>query len=144
MTDPTQTAQELFSQGFNCSQAVFCAFAPEFGIDEETALMLASPFGGGIAHQGQVCGAVSGALMALGLGRGSATVEQKDETYRMAEGFIQRFQERHDTLLCRELIGYDISTPEGLQSAREQGVFKMLCPTFVESAVRIATEMLGA
>ena len=62
MTNPTQIARDRFAEGFNCSQAVFCAYAPKFGINEEAALKIASPFGGGIAHQGQVCGAVSGAL----------------------------------------------------------------------------------
>jgi C_GCAxxG_C_C family probable redox protein len=142
MTNPIQTAQDRFSQGFSCSQSVFCAFASKFGLADETALKLASPFGGGVAHQGQVCGAVTGALMALGLARGSATVDKKDETYRMAEGFVRRFQERHETILCRELIGYDLRVPTESQAAREQGVFTTLCPAFVGSAVEIAVEIL--
>ena len=142
MTNPTQIARDRFAEGFNCSQAVFCAFASKFGINDGTALKLASPFGGGVAHQGQVCGAVTGALMALGLARGSDTVETKDETYRMAEDFISRFQERHDTILCRELIGVDISTPEGLQSARDTGVFKSICPGLVKDAAELAAEFI--
>jgi C_GCAxxG_C_C family probable redox protein len=142
MQKPIQTAKDRFAQGFNCSQSVLCAFASKVGIDEETALKLASPFGGGVAHQGDVCGAVSGALMALGLGRGSATVDKKDETYRLAEDFIRRFQERHGSILCRELIGHDISTPAGLQSAREQKVFKTICPGLVKDATEIAAEFL--
>jgi C_GCAxxG_C_C family probable redox protein len=71
MTDPIQIANERFAQQYSCSQAVFSAFAPQFGISDEQAIKLASPFGGGMARQGQVCGAVSGALMAIGLARGS-------------------------------------------------------------------------
>lgn len=142
MPDPIQTALVRFAQGFNCSQSVFCAFASKLGIAEETALKLASPFGGGVAHQGDVCGAVSGALMALGLGRGSASVDQKDETYRLAEDFIQRFHERHGSILCRGLIGHDISTAAGLQSAREQKVFKTTCPGLVKDATEIVAEFL--
>ena len=142
MTNSTQITRDRFAEGFNCSQAVFCAFAPKFGIDDETALKLTSPFGGGVAHQGQVCGAVTGALMALGLARGSDTVETKDETYRMAENFIRRFRERHDTILCRDLIGIDISTPEGLQSAREREVFKTACPGFVKDAAELVAKFL--
>jgi C_GCAxxG_C_C family probable redox protein len=142
MTDPIQTAQDRFAQGFSCSQSVFCAFAPKLGIAEETALKLSSPFGGGVAHQGQVCGAVTGALLALGLGRGSATVEEKDETYRLAEDFIKRFQERHCTIVCRELIGHDISIPDGLQSAREQNVFETVCPGLVKDAAELVSEFL--
>ena len=81
--------------------------------------------------------------MALGLARGSDTVETKDETYRMAEDFISRFQERHDTILCRELIGIDISTPEGLQSARDTGVFKSICPGLVQDATELVEEFMG-
>jgi C_GCAxxG_C_C family probable redox protein len=142
MQNPIQTAHDRFTQGFNCSQSVFCAFASKLGITDESALMLASPFGGGVAHQGQVCGAVTGALMALGLGRGSATVEEKDETYRLAEDFIQRFQERHGSILCRELIDHDISTLAGLQSAREEKVFNTICPGLVKDATEIVAEFL--
>jgi len=142
MTDPIQTARDRFAQGFSCSQAVFSAYAPRFGIDAETAMKLASPFGGGVARQGGVCGAVTGALMALGLGRGSATVDKKDETYRIAEDFVKRFQERHGTILCRELIGHDISTPDGLRSAREQKVFTTICPGLVKDAAELVVEFV--
>jgi C_GCAxxG_C_C family probable redox protein len=137
MPDPIQTAQDRFAQGLNCSQAVFSAYAPLFGMEVETALKLASPFGGGVGRQGEVCGAVTGALLALGLARGTATAAEKDEAYRLAEDFLRRFRERHGTILCRELIGYDISSPEGLQDARERNVFVTRCPLFVQSAVEI-------
>ena len=142
MLDPTESAKDRFAQGFNCSQSVLSAFASKVGIAEETALKLASPFGGGVAHQGQVCGAVTGALMALGLARGSATVEEKDETYRLAEDFIQRFKERHGSILCRELIDHDISTLAGLQSAREEKVFNTICPGLVKDAAGLVAEFL--
>jgi C_GCAxxG_C_C family probable redox protein len=142
MTDPIQTAQDRFAQGFNCSQAVFSAYASQLGLNDETALKLASPFGGGVAHQGNVCGAVTGALMTLGLARGNAVTEMKDETYRLAEAFLQRFRECHGTILCRELIGYDISMPTGLQAARNQRVFKTICPRLVEDATELVGEFL--
>jgi C_GCAxxG_C_C family probable redox protein len=142
MTNPTQTAQDRFAQSFNCSQSVFSAYASQLGIDDETALKLASPFGGGVAHQGNICGAVTGALMVIGLARGSATVDKKDEAYRMAEEFIKRFQERHGTILCRELIRYEISTPGGLEKAREQNVFNTICPGLVRDAAELVAEFL--
>jgi C_GCAxxG_C_C family probable redox protein len=143
MTNPIQIANERFDQHFSCSQSVFSAFASRFGLTDEQALKLASPFGGGVAHQGQVCGAVTGALMAIGLARGNATLDQKDETYRLAEEYLERFQERHGTILCRELIGVDISTPEGLQRAREQDVFKSICPRLVQDATELVEEFIG-
>ena len=142
MTDPIQTAGDRFAQGLSCSQSVFSAFASQLGLDDETALKLASPFGGGVAHQGNVCGAVSGALMVLGLARGNTTPEKKDETYRIAEEFIQRFQDRHESILCQELIGHDLSTPEGLQNARETGVFKSICPGLVKDAAELLADFL--
>lgn len=138
--NPIQIAQERFAQGFSCSQAVFSAYASQLELDVETALKLASLFGGGVAHQGNACGAVTGALMALGLAHGNATPENKEETYRLAEDFIRRFQERHGTILCRELIGHDISVPAGLQTAREQNVFKTVCPGLVRDAVELVAE----
>jgi C_GCAxxG_C_C family probable redox protein len=144
MPDPIQTAQDRFTQGFSCSQSVFCAFASKLGITDETALKLASPFGGGVAHQGSVCGAVTGALMALGLARGSFTVAKKDETYLIAEDFIKRFQERHGTILCRDLIGHDLSTPDGLRNAREQKVFATICPGLVKDATELIANFLDA
>jgi C_GCAxxG_C_C family probable redox protein len=142
MTDPIKTAQDHFDQKFNCSQAVFSAYAPKFGIQDEIALKLASPFGGGTAHQGHICGAVTGALMVLGLHKGSATPETKDETYRLAEDYIKQFQELHGSILCRELTGYDISKPGELEKARETGVFKNICPGLVQTAAELVSEFV--
>ena len=142
MTDPIQIAQERFAQGFNCSQAVLSAYAERFGLHDEMALKLASPFGGGVARQGQVCGAVTGALMVLGLQKGNATLEKKEETYKQADEFLQKFQKQHGTLLCRELIGYDMTQPEELQSAREQNMFKTICPGLVRDAAKLVDEFL--
>jgi len=142
MTDPSETAQERFAQGCNCSQAVFSAYASRFGFDDETALKLASPFGGGIARQGYVCGAVTGALMALGLQTGSASLETKNEAYKIPEEFVKRFEERYSTILCRQLIEYDLSKPDELQTARESGVFKTKCPEIVKEAAELVSEFL--
>jgi C_GCAxxG_C_C family probable redox protein len=143
MTDPIKTAQERFAQGFSCSQSVFSAFASDLGIRDETALKLASPFGGGVAHQGQVCGAVTGALMVLGLQTGSAALEAKNDNYIVPEEFVKRFEERHGTLLCRDLIGYNISNPDELQEARDSCVFKTSCPGFVKDAAELVSELLN-
>lgn len=142
MTDPIQTAAERFDQGFNCAQAVLSAFASEAGLAEESALRLASPFGGGIARQGQVCGALSGALMALGLHRGNDTPQGKEETYRLAQEFVKIFEERNGHILCRDLIGYDLSTVDGLQAARESEIFGLVCPALVRSTAELLEEFL--
>ncbi len=142
VTRPGEAAAR-FDQGFNCAQSVLAAFSAGVGLEESAALRLSSPFGGGISRRGQVCGAVSGALMALGLARGSDTPAGKEETYRITQTFLQRFEALHGSLTCRELTGHDISTPEGHQKAREAGVFKKLCPILVGDAARLLQQMLN-
>jgi len=143
MTNPAETAVGRFRQNFNCAQSVLVAFSPELGLDESWALKLASPFGGGVARRGQVCGAVTGALMVLGLAHGADTPAGKEAAYRLGQEFLQRFESRHAAILCRELLGCDISTPEGFQQAHGQGVFTALCPLFVGDAAEIVQGMLA-
>jgi len=142
MAGLTEVALSRFDQGYNCSQSVFAAFAPQFGIPEDLALKLASPFGGGVARQGQICGAVSGSLMALGAGRGADNPAKKEETYRLGQELLRAFESKHGTLLCRELIGFDLRSAEGRKQAKENGVFKTICPRMVRDAVEIAQELL--
>jgi C_GCAxxG_C_C family probable redox protein len=137
-----EAAVERFARGFNCSQSVFAAFAARFGMDEATALKLTSPLGGGIARRGEICGAVSGALLALGLARGTDTPLGKEDSYRLGQEFLQHFEKKHGTILCRELIDCDISTPAGRQKGKARGVFTALCPLFVEDAAQIVNGML--
>jgi C_GCAxxG_C_C family probable redox protein len=142
MTQSTQNAEDLFKDGFNCAQSVFGAVAPQFGIPPETAFKIASPFGGGIARRAEICGAVTGALLALGLAHGAATPAEKEATYHMANEFMRRFQERHGSLICRDLIGCNISTPEGLQTARDKNVFAEICFSLVKDSADILSGML--
>lgn len=143
MTNPSEIAIARFRQNFNCAQSVLVAFAPQMGLDESQALKIASPFGGGVARRGQICGAVTGALMALGLAQGADTPAGKEDAYLLGQEFLQRFESRHATILCRELLDCDISTPEGRQQARERGVFTTQCPLFVRHAAEIVQAMLS-
>ena len=140
----SQAAEILHLQGFNCSQAVFSTLAEPLGLDRSLALKIASPFGGGIGRTGETCGAVSGALMALGLqfGFSEPDPQAKDRVYALTREFLRRFQERYGAVACKTLIGVDLSTPEGLQKAREQDVFKTKCSQFIAGAVEIAEQML--
>jgi C_GCAxxG_C_C family probable redox protein len=143
MTTPADTAEKLFKQNFNCSQAVFATFAPRLGISEEAALKLASPFGGGVARRGEICGAVTGALLALGLARGGATPGSKEETYRLAQEFLRQFEAKHGKILCRDLLNFDLSTPAGYEQAKQAGVFRSLCPLFVREAADLLQTFLN-
>ena len=143
MATPAEIAGTVFSQNFNCSQSVFSAFAARFGLDRETALKLASPFGGGVARRGEVCGAVTGALLALGLARGAELPAGKEEIYRLSQEFMRRFEQEHKSILCRDLIDCDLSTPAGYQAATEKRVFKTICPVLVQDAVEIVQKLLA-
>jgi C_GCAxxG_C_C family probable redox protein len=132
--------------GFNCAQAVFTSLAAGLGLDEETAAKVASAFGGGLARTGATCGAVTGAFMAIGLARGSSRPEEsglKERSYEIAREFTRRFTERNGTVLCRELIGCEILTPEGLARARAEGLFDTVCAKVVRDAVEILEDMLS-
>ncbi len=138
-------AEKRHLQGFNCSQAVFSTLAEQLGFDPALALKIASPFGGGIGRTGETCGAVSGALMALGLHTGFSEPDPiaKERVYARTREFLHRFEERHGALSCKTLIGIDISTSEGMQKAREQQVFTTQCLTFIADAVEIAENMIA-
>jgi C_GCAxxG_C_C family probable redox protein len=137
-------AVEQFKSGCNCSQAVFAEYAEEYGLDSETALKIASGFGGGMGRLGHVCGAVTSAIMVIGL-RGCASdpreLATKVRVYGLVRSFVEEFKARHQTASCRELLGCDISTPEGYEEATGLGLFRSRCPLYVESAVEILEEM---
>lgn len=144
-TSPTEAALARFREGYNCSQSTLSAFAEELGLPLDLAFRLATPFGGGIGRQGEVCGAASGALMALGLRFGNATPDKagKEQAYAIAAEFLRRFEARTGHVHCRDLIQADMTTPGGLAGARERKVFTTLCPGYVAAAVEIAQELLA-
>jgi C_GCAxxG_C_C family probable redox protein len=142
MPTPAEAAVNIFGKSYNCSQSVFSAFAAQFGLPERTALRLASPFGGGVARRGEVCGAVSGGLLALGLARGADTPAGKEGIYRLSQEFMRRFEAEHGTIICRDLLGSDISTPEGWQEVKRTGKSTTLCPLLVREAAEIVQALL--
>ena len=137
MSAKTDLINERFSQ-FNCAQTVFSLFAQELGINEKTALKIASGFGGGMTRA-ETCGAVTGAYMVIGLkhGHNSSDPEKKAKTKMLIQQFNEEFEKKHGSLICRNLTGYDISTPEGSLAASENGVFQVKCPLFIKTACEI-------
>jgi C_GCAxxG_C_C family probable redox protein len=145
--NPTERAMAAFEEGFSCSQSVFAAFAPEFGTDPEWALKVSGPFGGGMGRLGEVCGAVTGAFMAIGLRHGRVRaddLETKERAYALVQEFTDRFIERHGTVLCRELLGADIGTPEGKAQIEASGISEVVCPAAVRDAAEILEDLLAA
>lgn len=124
---------------------MLASFAGDYGMDRDTALKVAGAFGGGFGRLGHTCGAITGGMMAIGLRYGKTVPEDdpaREKTYTLSREFIEKFKERHETTLCRELIGCDISTPEGIQSARDRQLFTALCPKYVRTAVELLEELL--
>lgn len=135
-------ALALFREGFSCSQAVFAAYAEDFGLPRDMALRIAQPFGGGIGRTGDWCGAVTGALMVMGLKYGrvrAGDTAAKDKTYALVREFVRRFREGHGTVRCNDLLGCDIGTPEGEKAIAARNLHATVC----EDVVREATEILG-
>ena len=124
-----EKAMKIFYEKFNCSQAVLGAYAVDYGLTVDQAM-----------RKGEVCGAVSGAIMVIGLKYGDGP-DYKATAYPKATEFMDRFKEKNASYVCREMLGCDISSEEGMLYARENGLFKDICPKMVESAVDILEEM---
>jgi len=144
-TDRVERALSCFNKGFSCSQAIFSAYAQELALNKKTALRISGAFGGGMARMGETCGAVTGALMVIGSEYGQTRVEDKEakeRTYDIAKEFVNRFKERNGYLLCKKLLTYDISTPEGMKIIKEKNLHETLCSKYIKDAIQILDEIL--
>jgi len=129
----------------NCAQAVLSAFCGEMGLEKATALKVALAFGAGMGRTGGMCGAVTGAYIVLGLRpypELKTPVEKKEKVYSLVKEFNQRFIALNNSTNCSTLLGYDMSTSDGLAAARSKKLFATACPKFVADAVNILEEMI--
>jgi C_GCAxxG_C_C family probable redox protein len=145
MSERSEKAVSCF-ENFNCAQSVIATCGPELGLDRESALRVAGGLGGGMGRLGEVCGAVTGAFLVIGLKHGKSSPEDdesetKEKAYALVYEFADRFRARNGAILCRELLGCDISTPDGRAQAKEKGLFSDLCPKLVGDAVEILEQM---
>ncbi len=141
-----ERAAATMEEGFNCAQSVFSAWATELGLEREAALRVATAFGGGMGHRGDTCGAVTGAFMAIGLKYGRLRAddeETRDLAYSLVNRFVEEFESRHGSVVCRELLGFDLSTPEGEGLAEERWPDHMPCRGLVRDAAEILEELLA-
>jgi len=137
-------AVAIFKEGFSCSQAVLAAYCERFGLDLDTAMKISTGFGGGM-HLKQTCGAVTGAIMAIGLKYGRTKADDqasKAKTYEIVAEFANEFKRRHGSIACLELIGCDITTPEGMQQARDEKLFASVCTKLITTATEILDRIL--
>lgn len=143
--DKKTKALNIFNSNFNCSQAVFGSFSEDFGLDKETAFKISTSFGGGM-RKAEVCGAVTGAFMALGLKYGHSLnddLETKNNAYNLTKEFIKKFEERNESIICKKLLGYDLSIDEELSIIKEKGLFNIICPKIICDAVEILEELIN-
>jgi len=140
-------ALELFQSGCNCSQSVFGALAPLFGIDKNSSLLIASAFGGGIARTQQICGALTGALMALGLkyGRGeNGTEEDKQRGYFYARKLMKEFEDKFGGINCIDLLdGLNMQLPADAAKIKALNLHNTRCSRFVQTAVIMADRIIN-
>ncbi len=148
MKTKSEIAAEKFLAGYNCAQAVLYAHSPDLGLEGETALKVASGLGAGMARRGEVCGAVTGGVLALGLkyGRGSQQDRSATElTYQKAQDLMTRFEQRHGSCLCRVLLeGCDLRTAEGVQFFKEHDLLHKTCLRCVQTVVEVLAEIMIA
>ena len=146
MTTRSDIAVETFLAGYNCAQAVLYSFCDELGIGADTALRLATGFGAGMARLQGVCGAISGGIIVIGLKHGRGEGQDRsatEETYRRARELFTRFEARHGTCVCRELLGgCDLNTPEGQRSFKENDLPNKTCAGCVRTVVEALEDIL--
>ena len=144
--DHASEAKRLFLEGYNCAQAVFCAFRDVTGMELDAAARLSSSFGGGMGRLREVCGTVSGALLALGILRGyddPKDPEQKKAHYALVQEYACRFREKNETIVCRELLKNVPVTPGGTPEERTPDFYtRRPCLRLTEEAAAILEEIL--
>jgi C_GCAxxG_C_C family probable redox protein len=141
----SEDAVASFKSGFTCSSAVFSAFSDKMGLDSETAKKIACGFGAGISKTGNICGAVSGAIMVIGLKYGKTKMGDNaatENTRALTRQFIQEFAANNGSVNCTELLGYNLSKVDEYEAAGRENLFKTKCPEYVRDAAAILEKIL--
>lgn len=142
--DPIKKARELFLSNDNCAQAVFITILEEKSLYFDQAPIAAAGFGGGISRRGEMCGALTGAVMAIGILQNQKYTEPGEHrkyTYESVGELVEKFKAIHGSPICNDLVGFDVSDPDARSKGYEEGVFKNICPKFVEDTVKIVMEL---
>jgi len=148
MSKKTERATQLHEQGYGCAQAVLTSYASDFGLDESLALKLATGFGSGMGRMCEVCGALTGAFMVIGLKHGKEKSDgtrygmETETTYRLVADLAGKFREKNGSIYCRELIGHNLMDPTEREKVVELGLFKTTCRKCILDAVELLEETL--
>lgn len=142
-----EIAENYFKQGYNCAQSVVLTFSKEINLDEKTALMLASPFGGGMGRLRETCGAVSGMLIVLGLLKGYSSfddIKEKTELYSLVQKLVLQFKEKNGSYTCRELLNLPDGNSNPVPEKRTETYYKKRpCALLVGDATEILDNYLN-
>ena len=142
----SEKAVSYFRNSFNCSQSVLASFYEDFELTEDSSLRIATAFGGGMARQQLTCGAVTGALMVLGLKYGKALNDpdsRKAETYEKANRFFLEFKKLHGSVTCRELLnGLNMNDEKDMKKINDLEMFRTHCARYVKDAAEITQKLL--
>lgn len=141
-----ERAEALFKEGYNCSQAVVLAFSDVLGIDDKTAAMLSSSFGGGMGRLREVCGAVSGMFIVVGILKGYSDPKsgtEKTEHYALIQRLAARFREENGSIICNELLGLSKKPSSPVPEKRTEEYYKKRpCAELCRIAADIVSEVL--
>ncbi len=137
----SEKAEQYFREGYNCAQSVFLAFAELYELEPQAALKLSSSFGAGMGRLREVCGAVSAMFAVAGLECGYTDPTDntaKTEHYKLIQNLAEKFQEQHQTIVCRELLKLPIKKDSPTPSERTEQYYKVRpCVRFVKTACDI-------
>jgi C_GCAxxG_C_C family probable redox protein len=148
MSIKTGIAKQYHERGYGCGQAVLASFAQDYGLSEELALRISTGFGSGMGRMCEVCGALTGAFMVIGLKYGKVIPDgtrygtDTETTYRLVAELANRFRERNGSIICRDLIGHDLSDPNERAKVVQMGLFKTTCGKCIQDAVELLDEIL--
>jgi len=145
--DHSESALQYFKTGFNCAQSVLTPFGEQFGLAEEHCLKIACAFGAGMGRQQHTCGAVTGALMVLGLHFGKGKMDdnsKKIHTYERSVEFMKAFAEKHGSVNCLELLdGLHMAIPAESKEIDARELYRVRCTRYVSDAVQITEKLIG-
>lgn len=144
----TDKALSYFKNNYNCSQSVFVAFSDDFNIPESQCLKIACAFGAGMGRQQHTCGAITGALMALGMKFGKDIEDddsQKIKTYKKTITLFEEFKKIHGSTNCKELLNnLDFKNDADYQKMIEMKIFDNKCNKYVEDAVKLTDKLINS
>ena len=143
--DLVEKTMELSSNGLNCSQAIIAAFGEQYGIDVEMAKKIGRPWGGGMGHLALTCGALTAAIVILGMAEsGTDEMQARKDSFASVRELFHRFEAKHGATDCKDLLGADMSTAAGKKKIGEEKLGPQFCPGFIRDTAEILDDIIKA